>query len=373
MKWTLLVCASTAIGAGMLIAQQDLQITPAALRPASKPSDLAVETERRIFASGIVEGAQRAIPLHFELEGRLAAINVAEGDRVRQGSVLALLDSTIWKVNLDEAKVKLYSAEARRARLFNGASTQARQVAHAEVRVAEVKLARAEKELRRGKSLFDQEAIAEQKWSNLQHDYKLAATELELARVRAAHVGAPARADELQIADVRIALARLEVQRARTMLSKTQMVAPSDGLILHVQGEPGQLTGPKQHTALITMANLDEVRVRAFVEELEVLSVKVGQSTYVTIDGRPGLRFEGAIISCAPYMVPKRIRNNTPGERVDVKVREVVILLENARELVVGLPVDVFIEAGPPKNKLSELSSDLSVSRPLGEHSENAL
>ena len=74
----------------------------------------------------------------------------------------------------------------------------------------------------------------------------------------------PISRSRVPIRTLRIALARLEVQRARTMLSKTQLVAPSDGLILHVQGEPGQLTGPKQHTALITMTNLDEVRVRAW-------------------------------------------------------------------------------------------------------------
>ena len=66
----------------------------------------------------------------------------------------------------------------------------------------------------------------------------------------------------------------------------------------------------------------------------------------VTADGWPNKSFPGRVVACSPHMVPKRYLSNEPGERIDVKVREVVVQLDqsDARDrLVVGLPVDVYL------------------------------
>jgi hypothetical protein len=82
-------------------------------------------------------------------------------------------------------------------------------------------------------------------------------------------------------------------------------------------------------------------------------------------------------------MTSKYFIHNKPGERLDLKTREVVIQLENANDLIVGLPVDVFInpdatftpsedntpeflspvstDTQVPQNSLSEKSNPLDV------------
>ena len=87
--------------------------------------------------------------------------------------------------------------------------------------------------------------------------------------------------------------------------------------------------------------------VRAFVEELDAMEVAPGSRAHIEADGLPGVRVAGQVVHCSPYMLPKSQFANRPDERIDVKVREVVIQLAKGDEtdrLVVGLPVDVYVE-----------------------------
>ena len=71
--------------------------------------------------------------------GRLASINVCEGQQVRAGELLATLDASIWQHQLAQAEASLALAVAERERLVNGQRPETREVAEAEVRVAEVR------------------------------------------------------------------------------------------------------------------------------------------------------------------------------------------------------------------------------------------
>lgn len=346
MKWILFLSLSTAIGATVALSREaglglgwafPMSKATAASRP-----DLEQEP-RKIFASGIVEGAQREITLNFEIDGRLVSLDVREGDTVEQGQVLARLDPSIWHTKLQQAEHNLLLAQARKERILNAARDETRAIAWAEVRRAEVSVAEAHGELQRAELLLGKSAISEEEFENRRHAYRRAQADADLARARAAETDAPARTDDLKVADAEIAVARAEVRHARTMLEKTQLIAPAKGVVLHVETEPGQLVGPEQGRSVLTIANVDEMRARAYVEELDALAVHPGQRAYVTADGLPGRPFEGTVVTCHPYMAPKRIRNNTPAERIDVKVREVLIALDGADKLVIGLPVDVFI------------------------------
>jgi hypothetical protein len=60
--------------------------------------------------------------------------------------------------------------------------------------------------------------------------------------------------------------------------------------------------------------------------------------------GQPHREYSGAVRTCSPSVRPKSHRHLKPIERLDVRVREVVIELDDARDLPIGLPVEVFID-----------------------------
>jgi multidrug efflux pump subunit AcrA (membrane-fusion protein) len=237
----------------------------------------SVAEPSRIFAGGTVEGAQREIPLRFEVAGRLKEIHVRAGDVVEKGSILAELDAELWELKFAEAGTLLKLARAERDRLGRAGNSAVRK-------------------------------------------------------------------EELTIADAKVALAEGTVRRERLMLDKTLLRAPTDGVVLRVQAEPGEMVGPEDNRDLFTLVNRSSTRVRACVEELDAMNVAVGQRTVVFADGKPDRQYAGIVFSCSPFVAPKVQRHLKPGEMVDVRVREVLIELADGSDLLIGLPVEVFIE-----------------------------
>ena len=360
MRWVLFITVAGVIGAAAAVLQVPISIGGSPITPKEvedRPS-AAAEQGRVIFATGFVEGARREVPLKFELEGRLVSLEVAEGDSVRAGDVLARLEAAQLQHERDQAAANVVLAEAERERLVNAEREETRKVARAEVAVAEAKLARARKELERGEKLMAKGTLTQQAWDDLQYEYKLAAAELQLAEARLAEIEAGVRQDELKMADARVQMAQAALRQADTRLGKAGLVAPCDGLILRINAEPGELVGPSSSAPAITMAEVDELRVRAYVEELHALAVRPGQTAEVVADGRPDVRYRATVVSCLPCMGPKDFRNHRPGERIDVRVREIIATLSEPADLVVGLPVEVFIRTEPDETVPPETAEE---------------
>ncbi len=249
--------------------------------PQHEPSEAEAAPESpQIFAEGVVEGGRREISLRFEVPGRVYAVSAREGDTVMAGDVLAELDCDIAEVRLAETRTQLKIAAAERDRL-----------------------------------------VADSKRTNRQ-----------LGR------------EEETIAQGKVALAEAALRREQLLLDKCKLRAPCAGLVLRMALEVGELTGPTDDRELLIIADQGAARVRAFVEELDAMQVSPGQRAQVSIPGRPDRQYRGTVGSCIPSLRPKSQRRLRPGERVDVRVREAMIDLEDGAGLLIGLPVEVFIQ-----------------------------
>lgn len=370
MKWIVLTLAAAAVFAATLGPDLAPELTARFTAAEHEEPERAAHlpSERKIFAAGTVEGAQRNMTLAFEIAGRVAVIPVEEGQPVEEGDLLAGLDDAIWRQRLAEAEASLELARAERARLVNGAREETLEVARAEARLAAVQVSQAEADKQRAERLFADDAIPEQNYDNFRFAYDIAVARYRQAWARVTELEAAARTDEIEMADARIRLAASEVDQARTMLEKTRLRAPTDGLVLRVDVEPGELVAPEHAEPVVTMANVDEMRVRAYVEELDALAVSPGQPVEVIADGRPDTRYAGVVTWIAPSMGPKQHRHHNPGEHVDVKVREVLIALDDPQDLVIGLPVEVFITPTAPDETVAPTPSryeDSTTPQPL--------
>jgi HlyD family secretion protein len=345
MRWLGLFAVAVAIGAGIHGIWPGLFGHPIASASGAQPrSHGESKPGRRVFAAGTVEGAQRDVPLRFEVAGRLKHLCVKEGDHVEKGDLLATLESETWESKLAEAQARLDLARSERDRLVNGASPESREVIRSDVRTAEVLLHEAESQHSRAKQVSQRNAMSTQELEEYRYKHEKALAQFKALRARLQEIEAPARKDDLAVADARVALAEAVVRQERNALEKTRLRAPDRGVVLRAQTEPGEFVGPADEVPLVTLVNRDSTRVRAFIEELDALGVAVGQKATVTADGNPGTPYEGTVKSCSPHVRPKSIRHHKPGELVDIRVREVVIELVSGDDLVVGLPVDVFIE-----------------------------
>jgi ABC exporter DevB family membrane fusion protein len=301
-----------------------------------------------IFAQGRVEGATPQVELRFELAGRIEEILVAEGQIVQKGDVLGRIDDAEYRYDVALAAAEVDLAEAQLDRLLNGARPEERAEARALYSASQAELERARLTWDRTQQLRNARAVSQQDADD-QRTRVLALTwEVEAAKSRLALLEAPARADEVAMAQARIDAAKAQVQLAHVQLERTSLRAPSAGQILRVNVEDGELTGPDSPEPAIVMVDTTKFQVRTFVEELDAPRVQVGMPATITADGLTDQKLTGVVTRVSPRMSPKSLLSDDPTERYDTKTREVWIELEDATDLVVGLRVDVSIVPKTP-------------------------
>jgi multidrug resistance efflux pump len=171
--------------------------------------------------------------------------------------------------------------------------------------------------------------------------------ELDEAVAERALVEAPPRPEDVAAAEGRVAAAEARLRGARHELAKTRVVAPSDGCVLQVCAEPGEMAGPGETGPVLRFADLSRYRVRAFIEELDAARVQPGQAAVVTADGLPGREFRGTVAEVLPRMGQRAAHSDAPGEYKDQHYREVLIDLDAWDGLALNLRVQVYVHIGP--------------------------
>src|SRR5439155_21215790 len=99
---------------------------------------------------------------------------------------------------------------------------------------------------------------------------------------------------------------------------KTRLTAPTSGQVLQVFAEPGESAAPTSGQPVLIVADLSKRRVRAFVEELDVDRIEVGQAATVTADGLPGKVFTGKVAVVLSRMGKRAPQSDAANELKDV-------------------------------------------------------
>lgn len=343
-RWFLFCVVSAGVGlwaytrqiprppAGDMLSTDDLAATDAAT---SSPRP-------HIFAGGIVEGKHREIPLKFEVSGRIRAVHVAEGDVVHAGDMLAELESTQFELQVAEARARLKIARAERDHLVAESQRLTRAAAADLLPATEERANEAEAEFDRSQKLFVQNAISRKAFDQVRQQRTELASQVQDLRQQVDHPQPQLTAAEETLAEGKIALADAALRREQLLLAKSTLRTPADGQVLQALPQIGELAGPSTEV-LFLLAARGPTYVRAFVEELDALHVAPGQSAVITVSGQPGVEHTGTIRTCAPHVRPKHHRHLKPGEHLDVRVREVLIELDDGSSLLIGLPVEVLI------------------------------
>ena len=302
-----------------------------------------------VLASGRIEGDDSAVSP--KTAGRIREIRVREGDRVETGQVIAVLDDEQIRAREQQAEAAVRQADARvrwteqqitvlneQLRQNQFGVDQARADAQGRVSEAEGRLAAAEAQLAQAQAshnqakwdrqafarLFQKELIAEQEARKAESTEEAQAAVVAAARrqveaargsltaaranlVNPAIRSAQVAAIQGQILQARadIAGAQAEAERARAQLEEAhanrkdlQVVAPFGGTVATRTAEPGEVV--TAGTPVITLVNLAEVYLRAFVPEGEIGRVRVGQPARVYLDSAPATPLDAYVMRIDP-------------------------------------------------------------------------
>lgn len=333
----LVVAAIAAIGA--------LNLVALARRAAPEPDAATAAAPARptVAAPGIVEAKSESIRVSAQIGGTLQRVLVDEGDTVTTGQVIAELISDDFQARVRSAQAELAAREADLRRVENGARGEERRQAAADVRQAEADLTHAQAEHVRAQQLFDEKVISRAEMDRAVQALRSATARVEALGERRAFVEASAREEDRARAQADVALARARLAEARAYLDKTVVHSPIDGVVLRRHAKVGEMVSTQFDSPIVTLADRSSVRVRVDVDETDVARVKVGQAAYVTADAYGTRRFPGKIVRVGQLLGKKNVRTDEPAERVDQKVLETLIELEDGRDLPLGLRVRAFM------------------------------
>jgi HlyD family secretion protein len=342
-KRTLIVIALAAVAAGAVaFLFRGSHGATAATRPQQLQRD---ELERRIAAPGVVEAASEEIAIRAETSGRLISVPVEEGDRVARGEIVAKLDQSLARAQVEAAGAEVKLRQADLTAVLNGANQLQRLEVWVHMKQAETAVAEARAEYDRRKKLFEEGAIPKEEVERAQNALTLAEQRSEEATLHRRMIGAKAVDTDRQRAEAALAAAKANLDEARALFAKTIIRAPLAGVVVHKYLKSGELaaevSGP-----ILAIADVSHLRVRAEIDEADVGALRLGEESYVTAPAYGDHRFKGHVIRIASELGRKRVTSGDPAERIDAKVLETLIDLDPGVSLPLGLRVTCFIRTG---------------------------
>ena len=262
----------------------------------------------KVNASGIIQ-PEEEVQITSMVSGWITEITVIEGDTVKPGQHLISIDKKQYQAAYDQA---LSQVKSSKANLKNVTS-----------------------QLERTKQLFEQKLISKQEIEQIEASYELA-----LSQVDQANAALLSREDEL---------------------SKTKLVAPKYGIVTSLTKEEGEMAlgGMFNPGVLMTIADLNHMEVLVDVNENDVVTIDVGDTTEIEIDAFPDTLFYGLVSEIAHTAQNLNMGSQQQVTNFKVKIK----ILNPPHKIRPGMSSTVNIISETIKNTLSIPIQSL-VSRP---------
>lgn len=255
----LLLALAAAVYAGLLSRKVEIETATVTLQFPSSSITL-------LNASGYVV-AQRKAALAAKATGRLEWLGVEEGSKVKSGEIIARLEGRDSEAVQKQAAASVNAAAALRDQ-------------------AEVAFRDAQRSLARSKELLAQGVVSQADFDAVE------------ARERSSKAA-------LAAAKANLAVSGAALDGAAVSVDYTNIRAPFDGVVLTKNADVGDIVTPlgaaaNAKASVVTIADLDSLRVEADVSESSLEKVKKGQACEILLDALPQDRFGGVVHSVVP-------------------------------------------------------------------------
>jgi HlyD family secretion protein len=329
---------------------------------ANRKEAVTVETgkvQRRAELVAIVSATGEIKPkeyveLQAEISGVITELFVEEGDLVNKGDLLLKIDPVQTRSDTKAQEAILASAisDVRSQKAQIAVQDSLLEQDRTAVRVAEIEVGTAQKNLDLAKSIFERKQglfednlISRDEYDTVKNNLYTAENSLATAEGRLLQAKAQFEVRTLMVEQAREAhgasLNRAEQQRAmlersQDLLSKTEIRSPLDGVITQLNVEvgeravPGTLNNPA--ATLMIIADLSIIEAEVEVDETDIVDLELGQKAVVKVDALPNDPIDGTVTEIGNSAIQK------VGQEQEAKDFKVVIqLLEPPKSLRPGL------------------------------------
>lgn len=286
----------------------------------------------------------RQVSLAFNSSERIVAMLKEEGDTVTTNEVLAILDTEILKLQMDQTRASIAAKEQALLKLTNGTRPEEIEQHRAKVESAKAHVNQASQDYKRLSGAL--KSSSGQAVSAQTVDEALARLQVAQAELTEANKGLDLAIIGPRDEDIAQTQAELQAMRAELALQEHQLTlaelkAPLNAVVRSRLLEPGDMASPQRAVYLLAINN--PKWVRAYVKETDLGHIKPGQTVQVFIDSFPERAISGQIgyISDVAEFTPKTVQTDDLRTSLLYEIRVYVQDTENL--LRMGMPATVKI------------------------------
>ncbi len=296
--------------------------------------------ENLIEASGNIEAIN--VTISAKGSGEIKEILKDEGEEVKVGDTLMLIDHELSDYQLAQAQAQVDAAQAQVNLLKSGARKEDKAQAQNSVAQAKINLESAQNDFKRFSNLYESKVITKKQFEDAKARLDISENQFHSAQENLNKVNNLARPEEIKQAEANLNRAKANLDLIKKNIKDSYINSPVNGIIVKKFAEKGETVSPA--SSLFRISNLKIVELTIYVSEKELGKVKLGQKVKINVDAFPEKDFAGEVIYISPEaeFTPKNIQ--TKDERTKL-VFEVKVQVPNPNyELKAGMPADATID-----------------------------
>ncbi len=254
------------------------------------------DIESNIFTSGTVVSKETR-EVTCDLSGKIKEVIVEEGEEVKEGQIIAKIDSSELEYEVKQAEINLEITKARLDKL----KKEDRNSLEVSFKNAEIQYRDAVKDYEDKSILLESGAISKSELQSAKSLMDKAFNEYKLAKDNYENAD---QESEIQIQEKEVKAAELRLEKYRSDLEKTNIFSPINGTITNVNISELSIVGPS--TILFIVQDTKDLEVVTNISEYDINQVKVGQEVKVTGEGVEDKVYKGII----KYISPNAVTTN---------------------------------------------------------------
>ena len=275
------------------------------------------DIEDSVLATGVLE-ATKMVSVGAQVSGQVKKMYVKLGDPVKQGQLIAQIDSIRQENDLKTAEASIKNQQAQLA-------------------VKQANLAKVQSEYQRQQAMYAQDATSRAELESALASYKTAQAEI------------------LAI-NAQIEQSRLTLATAKEDLGYTQIIAPMDGTIVAIVTEEGQTVNANQSApTIVKLAKLDTMTIKAEISEADVMKVEQGQIVYFTTLGNSDKKHYAKLrqVEPAPDSINTETSNTSSSSSTAIYYNALFDVPNEDGKLRIDMTAQVYIILNEAKNVLT--------------------
>lgn len=289
----------------------------------------------------------RQVSLAFDGSGRIEALKAEEGDQVRAGDLLAVLDTSTLSLEADQAEAKVAADQQNLLRMKNGARPEEIEQARDRLAAAQADAVRTAADLARLREVAastDGRGVSGQEIDRAASAAKASGAQAHEAREALQLTLKGPRAEDVAAAQAQLKAAQAALALTRHRIAQGELRAPENAVVRSRLLEAGDMASPQR--AVYELALTSPKWIRVYVEEADLGRVKPGMGAQVTTDSAPDRPVPGKVgyISSVAEFTPKSVETEDLRTSLVYEVR--VRVDDRAGLLRLGQPVTVRLQTG---------------------------